>query len=85
MAEMTGTASITVAKQDFVHSACRKRGKRLQSLSDDRQIEVDRRWSRRCPRYEQTRLSQHTLHHAMVNAQPSRYGAHAQFISFVKA
>ena len=85
VAEMIGAAAIAASIRHDIQPAGGQRREALQRLADERQIRVNLRRTWRRPDPRQPGLRQHSPHHAVVDMQLARDGAHRPFLGVIEA
>jgi hypothetical protein len=85
VAEVIRAAAITAPIRHDIQAAGGQRRERLQRLTDERQVRVDRRRARRRPGSRQAGLPQYAPHHAVMDVQLPGDGAHRPFFGVIKA
>lgn len=81
MAQIMRATIIAAVNHLSVNTACGERGKVLQRLPDDWQIDADFRRSRSRFERQQARLRQHAPHHSVVDAQTVGYSVDTQLFA----
>ena len=84
VAKVIGTPEVTAFLDHGIETAGGQRGEFLQGLTDEGQVEIDVRRTRRADA-RQTGLAQDALDAAMMNVQLPGYGADAPFLDVVVA